>query len=310
MEQIVIVGYGWVGQANAVALKKLGHDVSFFDPNQPDLHYADTYSAVYESIPRLTTLLEKDSEQTWYIVCVGDVVAPDGFQDISRIEAALDSLSGAKGGVILRSTIVPDTLEKLSFDYYVPEFLHEVHAVEECIDPFYMVIGIGQNQEGKPLPAFLKAWSAQAHKTFIGTPREASFIKYLSNTWNALRIAFVNEFATAIAEPDSDEHLETSNRVIDFLFEKKSYLRYGRSFGGHCLPKDMRALLRWGKDSGKHLDLLAGAYAANELHAEREKKYPALPTWLSTWQRTLPSGRVALRALRVAVMNRVSKPLR
>ena len=154
-EQIVIIGYGWVGQANALSLSMSGYDVSYFDPGDPAQHYVSTYKHGYENITKLSSPLERDSENTWYIVSVGDKVSEDGVQDISLIKKALDSLRGAKGKVILRSTVLPHLLETLEFDLYVPEFLHEKYAVEECLHPYLFVVGSRLPLE---LPAFLKDW--------------------------------------------------------------------------------------------------------------------------------------------------------
>lgn len=304
-ETVVVVGYGWVGQANALALTQMGYPVFFYDPQTPSLKYQDHYKALYEKIPKSESVLSRDSENTWYIVCVGDKVSPEGVQDISFITQALGSLEGARGKVILRSTILPDLLNDLPFDYYLPEFLHEKKAVEECLDPFYFVLGRKSFQV--ELPSFLKQWQIRAHKVFHGTPEEASFIKYLSNIWNAARIAFVNEFGSLIKEPSTPENLDFINRVINFLFEQKDYVKYGKSFGGHCLPKDSRAFLHWYKEKGEGIDMIAGVCAANDRHINREKKSPLLPEWFAGWQRPLPSGRVALRALYAAVIRKLKK---
>src|ERR1700749_3289191 len=107
-EKIDVIGFGWVGQANALALKLSGYDVSYFDPGEPSHHYG-AYANAYNQLTRLTHVLEADAPNTFYIVCVGDRVSEDGLQDISLIKMALDSLNGAKGTVILRSTVLPDS---------------------------------------------------------------------------------------------------------------------------------------------------------------------------------------------------------
>jgi UDP-glucose 6-dehydrogenase len=301
-ETIVIIGFGWVGQANALALRHMGYEVSYYDPAPPALHYAEGYQALYESIPLLAYPLEKDSADTWYMVCVGDTVSPEGIQDISRIENALTMLREAAGRVVLRSTILPDKLESLQFDYYIPEFLHEKGAVAECITPHYFVVGSRQNHD---LPSFVKQWASVAGKTFYGAPEQASYIKYLSNLWNSTRVAFINEFAFTISEPLSEYNLQYANDAVNFIFEQKDYLRYGRAFGGHCLPKDTRAFTHWYKEKGFDMHLLEAVSQANDVHVQRQKDYALLPEWYSGWQRSLPSGRVALRALRTIFLRKL-----
>lgn len=304
-ERFVIVGFGWVGQANAIALHVLGFDVLYFDPAEPPRHYTE-YQSAYNAIKKLTDVAEADSENTWYVVCVGDRVSDDGIQDIENIKRALESLKNVKGGIILRSTILPDLLKTLPFDYYMPEFLHEKKAVEECLAPYLFVIG--SRSKVRKEPRVFKIWRDQARKDFDGSPEEASFIKYLSNLWNSTRIAFVNEFGDALGRPDSKKGLEKINDVIDFLFDGKDYLRYGRSFGGHCLPKDTRAFARWYGEKMNGLPLLSGVYASNTQHRNLEQEYPLMPEWYSEWPERHISGMRALSELWFAIRKNVRNP--
>jgi len=298
-DRYVIVGFGWVGQANALALKMLGGNVSYFDFAEPQKHYLNEYGQTYEALQKLASLTEVDSSSTWYFVCVGDKVSEDGTQDISSIRSALESLKGVTGKVVLRSTILPDFLEELPFDYYVPEFLHEQKAVEECLNPYFFVVG---NKSGIIVePTVFRFWRTTARKYFKGTPREASFIKYLSNIWNATRIAFVNEFGDAINVPKTKEDVEHIEKVIDFVLDGGPYLRYGRSFGGHCLPKDTRAFRTWCEARGKSTAFISGMYESNEIHSVFENIYPVMPEWYSQWPEARLSVRQAVHQLLLAV---------
>jgi len=279
-ETIVVVGFGWVGQANALALLRMGYAVAFYDILPPKFHYSDEYYNLYEQLVSLNHPLQQDGPNTWYLVCVGDRVDTDGHQDISLIKGAVESLREAQGKVILRSTILPDSLQELRFDFYVPEFLHEVRAVEESLNPYYFVLG--QRDTALEVPSFLAVWEERAYKVFKGTPEEASHIKYLSNIWNAVRIAFVNEFGDSITLPATTEERKRVERITDFIFDRKSYLRYGRSFGGHCLPKDLRAYTAL-KRGQFPVPLLEGIAAANAEHIRVEERYQTLPQWFSTW---------------------------
>ncbi|MEK7530598.1 MAG: hypothetical protein AAB573_01925 [Patescibacteria group bacterium] len=292
-EQVVIVGYGWVGQANALALTQMGYQVAYIDPAEPPHHYK-AHERLYTKIVRVDSIASVDSPDTVFVVCIGDKVSADGVQDISLIASALSDLTHIKGTVILRSTILPGKLKDLHFDYYFPEYLHEKVAVEECINPYIFVIGMRE----RPRPiSFLKEFELRAVKAFFGTPEEAAFLKYLWNIWNAIRIAFVNEFGNTIALPSNKDNLASIERIIDFMFERGIYRRYGRAFDGHCLPKDMRAFVRWYQDQGCDMSMLAGVNASNATHKEIEKKYPILPEWYSQYPERHISAKIALKAL-------------
>ncbi len=271
-ETIVIIGFGWVGQANALALARMGYSVFYYDTGVPTLHYEKEYRQVYEKISRLHTPLERDGARTCYLVSVGDRVNAEGVQDISLIRKASEALHTTKGTMILRSTVLPEHLSQIHFDFYLPEFLHEKYAVEECLNPLALIIGQGSGT--KPEPEFLREWETRAAKVFRGTPREAAYLKYLSNIWNALRISFANEMGDIISGGGADR--ARAIRVIDFFFEEKGYLRYGKAYGGHCLPKDTLAFAR-SHDSG----LARAVHEANERHKKLGAAYDGLPEWFS-----------------------------
>lgn len=294
-ESIVVVGFGWVGQANALSLVRMGYEVFYYDVVEPKHHYSDAYYEAYEKIKPLKNLLDVDSPNTWYIVCIGDRVSPEGHQDIGLIERALQSLLPAQGKVILRSTILPHYLGTLRFDLYVPEFLHEVKAVEECLNPFYFVLG--RRADSVAMPSFLQAWEQRAYKIFHGTPEEASHLKYLSNIWNAVRIAFVNEFGDSITDPVDEAARKKIESLLDFILERRSYLRYGKTYGGHCLPKDMRAYIAHKTANQKFVPLLIGAQTANAAHEAAAEKYD-LPQWFSSWEDRAREATVASSLLR------------
>lgn len=283
-EKIVIVGYGWVGQANAIALTRMGYRVFFYDTAPtPTLHYLEDAVDSYGQIERAPSIGEVDGESTWFLVCVGDRVGENFEQDISLIKGATDQLKQVKGHVVLRSTVLPQKLSDLSFEMYLPEFLHEKNAIEECINPHFFVVG---TREYTVLPSFMKEWERRAYRVFKGTPEEASYVKYLSNIWNSVRIAFVNEMGDSMHTPKTKEDVERVERVLDFVLERKSYLRYGQSFDGHCLPKDTRAFIGAHAKEGKNVDLVKGAYSSNTHHKTLQEQYKSLPEVYSFWERS------------------------
>lgn len=302
--KIVVIGYGWVGQANALSLSIMGNDVYYFDPGKPEHHYKKQYENIYSRIKRLKHPLEVDSTKTHYVICVGDRVLPSGEQDISLIKKALDSVQKAKGTITLRSTVLPETLKDLQFDFYVPEFLHEKQAVEESLKPQYFIVGTKGN---KKEPGFFEHWRSASYKVFSGTPEEASHIKYLSNLWNSVRIAFINEFGDAVRTPNTQEDVSSVERVIDFMFDGKYYLRYGKAFGGHCLPKDTLAYFSYYNKHGKPMHLLEGTHKSNEARLIKQKDHPHLSEWFSAWQKAEISGKESAKHLFKAARRKIKK---
>lgn len=257
----------------------MGYPVFYYDRQIPPRHY-NNFDNYYDQVVKINHPLAEESENTWYLICVGDRVSPNGEQDIGFIKEALGLVKEAEGRVILRSTILPQLLSNLDFDYYLPEFLHEKRGVEECLRPYYFVIGI--KKSAKNLPNFLMEWKDNAHKTFEGTAEQASYVKYISNIWNSLRIAFVNELGDAMIDSKL-VGMKEAQKVTDFLFEKQIYLRYGKAFGGHCLPKDSLAFAR-AHTQNRSADILKAIPLSNDVHQRLENKLSGLVEWSSPWE--------------------------
>lgn len=244
--RINLIGWGMVGQATGIGLKKLGYDVRAYDIQ----HKANVYKQKeFNEIP--ISISGGIPQEGINIVCIADRVK-DGVQSVEHIKPILNKL---KSPIILRTTILPNRLRELKFDFYWPEFLHVRKAIEEFLNPDISVVGRRTN---KPFP-FDKDF-----KPYYCTPEEASHIKYLSNYWNALRIAFINELGDILLE----EGINMEN-VIDYFFKGQKYLKWGNGFGGFCLPKDTEAYF------GEYpmLSICDSAIMANKKH---QKDHPEL----------------------------------
>jgi hypothetical protein len=112
----------------------------------------------------------------------------------------------------------------------------------------------------------------------------------------------------AFAEPATPKDVDSISRVLNFVLGGAGYTRYGRAFGGHCLPKDTRAFVKWFGAQGKNVDLLRGVYASNAAHEGLSAKHPALPEWFSAWQTPHLSGFVAWRELWFSLHKNMSDP--
>jgi UDP-glucose 6-dehydrogenase len=240
-----IIGFGFVGQATGISLSKMGHTVHVYELVEKKNIYKD------DEFDEIAQIIGEIPNSGTSIVCIKDKTLSSGKQNIAPLKKVLEKL---KGTIILRTTILPRLLKELKFDFYWPEFLHERKALEEFMNPQFTVVG-RRGKENFPIKGI--------KNINYFTPEEASHIKYLSNIWNAMRIAFVNEFGDNLKQEKVNK-----DKVIDFFFKKEKYLKWGNAYGGHCLPKDVKAYLReYGLLFTKATD------KANSIHY---KKYPKL----------------------------------
>jgi UDP-glucose 6-dehydrogenase len=271
--RVVVVGLGFVGQANAVVLSRMGYEVWGKDLRQVENIYATDDFNKIKIFKDASELPFKPEENVPAMVCVNALNNESG-QDLRPAQGALaDARKITKGPVILRTTLLPENLKNLDFDIYLPEFLHERMALEEVQFPDLLVIGYKNEAAKNSLPKFIKDWHAYvktnlAGKFYEGNPEEGAYIKYLMNIWNALRIGFVNEYGDAIIKEGLTPNHE---KVIDFVMERAFYLRYGKAFGGHCLPKDLTAFVK----SHEYAKILKGLLDSNTEHAEVEARNKA-----------------------------------
>ena len=125
------------------------------------------------------------------------------------------------------------------------------------------VIGELDHASGERLAALY----AKLDAPFIRTDLETSeMIKYVDNSWHALKIGFANEIGNLCKAFSIDAH----EVMKIFCQDKKlnissAYLTPGFAFGGSCLPKDLRALAYKAKMHDLQLPIMNAVLPSNEL---------------------------------------------
>ena len=195
-------------------------------------------------------------------VCVGTPSKKDGSCDLKYLRTVSRQIGKALAKknkyhvVVFRSTIPPGTtrnvllpiLEKASGkkageDFGVsfhPEFLRESTAISDFFDPPKTVVG-GIDERSRRLVA---AFYHGIDKNVIETSLEvAETVKYVDNTWHALKVSFSNEIGNICQALKVDSHKVMDIFVQDTKLNISSYyMKPGFAFGGSCLPKDVREI--------------------------------------------------------------------
>ena len=112
--------------------------------------------------------------------------------------------------------------------------------------------------------------------SFINGPVEivpvniAEMVKFLNNSWHALKITFANEVGNICKEYGIDSHQMMDLFVKDEILNiSPAYLKPGFAYGGSCLPKDLAGLVMMGRQTGLTTPVLSAIEQSNEYHKEK-----------------------------------------
>ena len=302
--KISIFGMGYVGTVSAGCLAQEGHEVMGVDPvpTKVDLINAGNSPIIEEHIGELIAATVKsgrlratcDQEQAireteLSFVCVGTPSQANGNLDLTYIRRVCEQIGKAlrkkssHHTVVIRSTILPGTMrgivipvleeesgKKAGVDFGVcnnPEFLREGSAVRDFNAPPKTVIGESDRVSGDKLATLYAKLDAPLIRTDLET---AEMVKYVDNSWHALKIGFANEIGNICKELSIDAHA-----VMNIFCQDKklnispAYLLPGFAFGGSCLPKDIRALTYKAKTHDLELPIMSSILPSNELQVAR-----------------------------------------
>lgn len=316
---VSVIGLGYVGSVTAACLAAKGNSVVGVDsnPQKVEMVNAGRSPVLERGVDELMTqshqegLLTATTDAAAAVqstevsfVCVGTPSLKNGRLDLSSIERVCEEVGQAlkrKSSfhiVVLRSTILPGTTHEIAIpalesasgkragkDFAVcvnPEFIREGCAVADFHNPPFTILGTGSDGDCRFTPVRdLYRWvPGRVFETSVTT---AEMVKYVSNTWHAVKVAFANETGTLAKELGVDaEALIEIFTADNKLNISSAYLKPGFAFGGSCLPKDIRALTYRAKELDLSLPLFESILFSNEDHLQR-----ALDMILATGKRKI-----------------------
>jgi GDP-mannose 6-dehydrogenase len=94
-------------------------------------------------------------------------------------------------------------------------------------------------------------------------------VKYVDNSFHALKVTFANEIGTICKSLEIDSHEVMNIFCQDTKLNLSPlYFKPGFSFGGSCLPKDLRGLNYLTRHNDLNLPVLDAILHSNKLHIE------------------------------------------
>lgn len=273
---ISVFGLGYVGCVCCGCFAELGFKVIGVDTNNAKIELLNSGKAtiledkidelihrhVASGLLRATAdggqaVLDSDIS----ILCVGTPSTDKGHLDLEYIFAAAAMIGEALRRkdafhtVAIRSTVIPGTNSKVSqvieecsgkrpgtgFGVVSnPEFLRESSAVDDFMTPPQIVIGGGCETSRAKLREIYAAIDAPLREVSIET---AEILKYVNNSFHALKVSFTNEIGRICKETGIDAREVMSLVVADTRLNiSPYYMKPGFAYGGSCLPKDLKAL--------------------------------------------------------------------
>lgn len=302
--RLSVFGLGYVGCVSAACFAARGNQVVGVDvdPGKVDAVSCGRAPVVEERIGELTAEvvgtgalratsdpIEAVLASEVSLVCVGTPSALNGSLSTEYVERVSEQIGAAlrekeaRHTVAFRSTMLPGTCEELlvpllerasgrkaGADFGVsvnPEFLREGTSVRDFHSPPKTVVGQLDDRSGD---AVLAIYEGIPGSQFRVPLRVAEMIKYVDNSFHALKVGFANEIGALSRSFGLDSH-----ELMDvFLADTKlnisaAYLSPGFAFGGSCLPKDLRALVHQAGRRDVDVPILGSVLPSNDAHVQR-----------------------------------------
>ncbi|WP_040776011.1 UDP-glucose dehydrogenase family protein [Nocardia pneumoniae] len=284
--RVGVVGAGYVGLTSAACLAHLGHHVVCVDNDEAKVEAlrAGTVPIVEPGLPELVRegLVENRlfftsepgalHECEVVLLCLPTPMGTGGTADLGVLEDALETLSGVLSPecvLVTKSTVPVGTAARIAARSGLanavisnPEFLREGHAVHDFLHPDRVLVGAAErDRESADRVAALYAGTGAP--VLRSDPASAELAKYASNAFLAVKISFVNTLAELCEQMGADITEVTTAMGMDDRIGP-AFLAPGPGWGGSCLPKDTRALLRAAKESGVDFAMVRDALRAND----------------------------------------------
>lgn len=286
---ISVIGTGYVGLTTGLCLSKIGHIVTCIDVSKEKIDSLKSgILPIYE--PGLENLLldgienksvnfstEYDSinNSDVVIIAVGTPVnETDNSADLSYLYDVVNRLNDIKVNskklVILRSTVPVGTCDNISSlldkDKYElvfnPEFLREGSALNDFLNPDRIIFGVENDDNNLLIEKIYN--SINSPIIFIGY-KAAELVKYASNSYLAMRIAFANEIAKFSDVIGCDSMQVLHGIGLDKRIGS-NYFAPGPGFGGSCFPKDLLSMQHQIKSNNVDLPIIESIFKSNEEH--------------------------------------------
>jgi len=294
--KIAIVGTGYVGLVTATCLAEVGLNLICLDVDKNKIEKLKKgISPIYE--PGLEEMLQRNIEKGRLLFstslaeimpevdvvfsAVGTPPDEDGSADLKYVLDVAKTIGEniKKYALIITKSTVPvgtaklvrDTIQseldkrgvQIEFDVASnPEFLKEGDAISDFMKPDRIVCGVNSTKAQEILEKIYAPFVLNGHPIIFTDIASAEMIKYAANAMLATRISFMNDMANLCEIVGADVNMVRKGIGSDSRIGGK-FLHAGTGYGGSCLPKDVKALIKTADKYGYSLEVLKSVENVN-----------------------------------------------
>jgi UDPglucose 6-dehydrogenase len=269
-EMNLIIGYGQVGKM----MHKRFPDADIYDPLLPPCWKEENKES--EDATRKAHFVRLNTIKKYRVafICVPTEMRENGECDVSIVERVISEWALRVAVFCIKSTVPPGTTDSLGWPaVFSPEFSSS-NPYTKVIDSDFVILGGPKQHTQIVAEEYKKVVDSTFRIINTRNTKTAELVKYMDNSFNALKITFCNEFARAanVIRVDYEELRELwlldprVSRFHTMVHKDQPY------YDSHCLNKDIPAIVALFDRMGVTLWLTQCAARINDLAKKGELK--------------------------------------
>ncbi len=289
---ITIVGTGYVGLVTGTTLAELGNSVYCVDVDaskiakmkngivpiyEPGLEEMFLRNIQADRLHFTTELAEAIPKSEVIFLALPTPPGEDGSADLSYVLGVAEQIGSLMTDykvIVNKSTVPVGTADKvrevilsntnLPFDVVSnPEFLREGFAVEDAMNPARVVVGSTSERAKEIMSKIYQPFTNTGIPIIFMDEKSSELTKYAANSFLAVKITFMNEIANYCEKVGADVDQVRLGMGSDDRIGHR-FLFPGIGYGGSCFPKDVKALIKSGKNENYDFKILEATEKVNQ----------------------------------------------
>lgn len=288
---ITIVGTGYVGLVTGTTLAELGNNVYCVDIDTTKVKKMQQgIVPIYEPGLEEMFLRNINSGRLFFTTDLKEAVdkseiiylalptppGEDGSADLSYVLGVANQIGEIITDykiIVNKSTVPVGTADKvrevisaktsIPFDVVSnPEFLREGFAVKDSMNPARVIVGSSSENAKNIMAKIYQPFTNKGVPIIFMDEKSSELTKYASNSFLAVKITFMNEIANFCEKVGADVDKVRLGMGSDDRIGNR-FLFPGIGYGGSCFPKDVKALIKSGKEENTIFQILEATEAVN-----------------------------------------------